>query len=256
MIDAPKQENSVILTEPAFFAIQQTRKYAAESENQDEQRRLFEQRFKFRRGIWVQPPTSLCSSQEEIYSTVGLELVEKALRGANSCVCVLGQAQTGKTFTLLGRLKQRCPDSFSDSDSASDSEVENTLYIDSAEGLIPKTCKHISAAIATKQARGPRVFVPRDDDCTSMWYSEGHSHVQWQVHVSAVEVCGDEMCDVGVEEETDNERGLRRVRVRERERKGRKGAFVDGLQWHPLPSTPAAQHHWLGDLIRNHKEGM
>jgi len=46
--------------------------------------------------------SSKCANQQEVYRSVGEQLVDHVMQGYNSCLCAYGQTGTGKTYTLHG----------------------------------------------------------------------------------------------------------------------------------------------------------
>jgi len=68
------------------------------------------------------------ASQELVYKDLGVDVVNDAFEGYNSCIFAYGQTGSGKTYTMMGT-----PDS---------------------EGLIPRICQQLFAQMKTGRSSG------------------------------------------------------------------------------------------------------
>ena len=53
--------------------------------------------------IFLQPNDPQFADQEIVYQEIGMEMLEHAFEGYNTCIFAYGQTGAGKSYTMMGR---------------------------------------------------------------------------------------------------------------------------------------------------------
>lgn len=155
------------------------------------------------------------ASQEDVYDTLAVPLLDKAYEGYNVCLFAYGQTGSGKSYTMLGE------DALREIDSAAATSA----------GVIPRFCTDLIQRAQKVHARNP---------------PQGQlPHMQVEVELSYIEIYNEHIYDLlgG----TSSAGGREALRVRE---DPQSGPYVEGVACH----TVSSMDHLMTWLMLGNKE--
>ena len=97
----PHDEHSIVVIDPSTFEIVDRPEYAEINPS------CWSREFVFDRVLWsLDPSADNYADQETVFDCVGKPVIEWILDGYNCCVFAFGQTGAGKSYTMMGEIKE------------------------------------------------------------------------------------------------------------------------------------------------------